>query len=253
MTATPAVAIVTGASSGIGRAIAIGLGGLGWRVALGARGTDRLDETAALVLEAGGEAFPRALDVTDATSVDAFVTLVEDVMGPVAVLVNNAGIAIPGPFWELEPEQLEREVTTNLLGPLLCARRVVGPMIERGRGDVVFISSDTARAPRPRMLGYSATKAGIEVAARALAMELEGTGVRSTTIRVGPTLTDFASDWSPEQISTLMSYWPHYGVQRHFNTLHPDDVARAVVYAVTSPPGVHIDLLEVQPEAPTEP
>ncbi|MGZ4690505.1 MAG: SDR family NAD(P)-dependent oxidoreductase, partial [Acidimicrobiia bacterium] len=61
MTATPTVAIVTGASSGIGRAIAIGLGGLGWRVALGARSTDKLDETAALVLEAGGEAFPRAL------------------------------------------------------------------------------------------------------------------------------------------------------------------------------------------------
>jgi NADP-dependent 3-hydroxy acid dehydrogenase YdfG len=126
-------------------------------------------------------------------------------------------------------------------------------MIERRRGDVVFISSDTARAPRPRMLGYSATKAGIEVAARSLAMELEGTGVRATTVRVGPTLTDFASGWTPSQVADLMNYWPHFGVQRHFNTLHPDDIGRAVVYAVTSPPGVHIDLLEVQPEAPTEP
>ena len=83
-------------------------------------------------------------------------------------------------------------------------------------------------------------------------MELEGTGVRSTTVRVGPTLTDFASGWTPEQVAELMTYWPRFGVQRHFNTLHPDDVARAVVYAVTSPPGVHIDLIEVQPEAPTE-
>ncbi len=101
-------------------------------------------------------------------------------------------------------------------------------------------------------MGYSATKAGIETAARTLAMELEGTGVRSTTIRVGPTLTDFASDWTPEQVDGLMSYWPHYGIQRHFNTLHPDDIARAVVYAVTSPPGVHVDVLEVQPEAPRQ-
>jgi NADP-dependent 3-hydroxy acid dehydrogenase YdfG len=253
MTHSPNVAIVTGASTGIGRAIAIGLGQLGWRVALGARRTDKLEETAKLVIEAGGEAFPRTLDVTDAISVDAFVSTVEDILGPVAALVNNAGIAIPGPFWELAPEQIEREVRTNMLGPLLCTRRVLPPMIERRRGDVIFVSSDTARAPRPRMLGYSATKAGIEAAARALAMELEGTGVRSTTVRVGPTLTDFAADWTPKQIDDLMSYWPQYGIQRHFNTLHPDDVARAVVYAVTSPPGVHIDLLEVQPEAPTDP
>ena len=74
MSGGPNVAIVTGASTGIGRAIAVALGGLGWRVALGARRTDKLDETATLVIEAGGEAFPRLLDVTDATSVDTFVT-----------------------------------------------------------------------------------------------------------------------------------------------------------------------------------
>ena len=90
------VAMVTGASSGIGRAIAVGLGRLGWRVALGARGAESLKETAAVVIEAGGEALPRALDVTDAASVDAFVETVEDAMGPIDVLVNNAGIAIPG-------------------------------------------------------------------------------------------------------------------------------------------------------------
>jgi NADP-dependent 3-hydroxy acid dehydrogenase YdfG len=247
------VAIVTGASSGIGRAIAIGLGGLGWRVALGARSAEKLDATAALVIEAGGEAFPRALDVTDAASVDDFVDTVEDIMGPIDVLVNNAGIAIPGVFWDMAPEQLEQEVRTNLLGPLLCSRRVLGPMIERGQGDVVFISSDTSRAPRPRLLGYSATKAAIETAARTLAMELEGTGVRSTTIRVGPTLTDFGSGWTPEQIDGLLTFWPRFGIQRHFNTLHPDDIARAVMYAVTSPPGVHIDVVEVQPEAPRNP
>jgi NADP-dependent 3-hydroxy acid dehydrogenase YdfG len=252
MTKESRVAIVTGASSGIGRAIAVALGSLGWKIALGGRRADKLAETAGLVSENGGEAFPRNLDVTDAASVDAFVSTVEDVMGPVDVLVNNAGIAIPGAFWELAPEQLEREMRTNLLGPMLCARRVLGSMIERRSGDVIFVSSDTARAPRPRMLGYSASKAGIEVAARALIMELEGTGVRATTVRVGPTLTDFASDWTAEQVGDLMGYWPKYGIQRHFNTLHPDDVARAVVYAVTSPPGVHLDLIEVQPEAPTE-
>jgi len=247
------VAIVTGASSGIGRAIAVALGELGWRVALGARRSDELQETAKIVIEAGGEAFPKTLDVTDARSVDAFVKAAEDGLGPIDALVNNAGIAIPGPFWELAPEQLEREVRTNLLGPMLCARRVLPAMIRRGAGDVVFVSSDVARAPRPRLLGYSATKAGMEVVARTLAMELEGTGIRSTTVRVGPTLTDFASGWAPEQVAELLTYWPQFGVQRHFQTLRPEDVARAVVYAVTSPPGVHIDVVEVQPEAPIDP
>jgi NADP-dependent 3-hydroxy acid dehydrogenase YdfG len=246
----PRVAIVTGASSGIGRAIAVGLGELGWRVALGARREPALEETAKLVIEAGGEAFPRPLDVTDARSVDAFVDAVEDVLGPVEALVNNAGIAIPGPFWDLTADELAREVSTNLLGPMLCTRRVLRAMVPRGRGDVVFVSSDTARAPRPRLLGYSATKAAVEVMARTLTMELEGTGVRVTTVRVGPTLTDFASGWTPEQVAELMTYWPRFGFHRHFHTLQPADVARAVVYALTSPTGVHIDVVEVQPEAP---
>jgi NADP-dependent 3-hydroxy acid dehydrogenase YdfG len=247
----PRVAIVTGASTGIGRATALALGALGWKVALGARGVDRIMETASLVTQEGGEAFARALDVTDLASVDEFVGEVESVLGPVDVLVNNAGIAVPGPFWEVDPAGLAQEVATNLLGPMLCSRRVLGPMISRQSGDIVFITSDTARAPRPRLLGYSASKAGLETVARVLALELEGTGVRSTTVRVGPTLTDFASAWTDEQIESLMAYWPRYGIQRHFNTLDPTDIARAVVYAVTSPPGVHVDTVEVQPEAPT--
>jgi NAD(P)-dependent dehydrogenase (short-subunit alcohol dehydrogenase family) len=252
MSAGSRVAAVTGASSGVGRAIAVALGGLGWRVALGARREEPLEESARLAIEAGGEAYPCPLDVTDAHSVDEFFAAVEKVLGPVDALVNNAGIAIPGPFWDLAPEQLEEEVRTNLLGPMLCTRRVLRSMVPRGHGDVVFVSSDTARSPRPRLLGYSATKAGVEVMARALAMELEGTGVRATTVRLGPTLTDFASGWSPEQVAELITYWPRFGIQRHFHTLSPDDVARAVIYAVTSPPGVHVDIVEVQPEAPKD-
>jgi NADP-dependent 3-hydroxy acid dehydrogenase YdfG len=247
---TGRVAVVTGASTGIGRAIAVGLGALGWPVAIGARTTDKLDETATLVTDAGGTVLPCRLDVTDVRSVDTFVTEVEARLGSVDVLVNNAGIAIPGRFWELTPEQMDTQVRTNLLGPFLCTRRVLPAMIERRAGDVVFVSSDTVRAPRPGLLGYGATKAAIEVAARGLTMELEGTGVRTTTVRVGPTLSDFGTGWSAEQITALMETWPRFGIQRHMNTLDPGDVARAVVYAVTSPPGVTLDLIEVQPEPP---
>jgi NADP-dependent 3-hydroxy acid dehydrogenase YdfG len=244
------VAVVTGASTGIGRAVAVGLGALGWPVAIGARRTDKLDETAGLARDAGGTVLACTLDVTDPESVEAFVATVEQRLGPVDVLVNNAGIAVPGRFWELTPEQMDTEMRTNLLGPFLCTRRVLPAMVERQQGDVVFISSDTVRAPRPGLVGYGATKAAIEGAARGLTLELEGTGVRTTTIRVGPTLSDFGTDWSPEQIRRLMETWPHFGIQRHMNTLDPADVARAVVHAVTAPAGVNVDLVEVQPEPP---
>ena len=245
---TARVTIVTGASSGIGRGIAVALGERGDAVALGARRTDALQETAELVRSAGGEPFVHELEVGDATSVDAFFSAASTALGPPDVLVNNAGIAAVGPFETVNPADLEQEVRTNLLGPLLCTRRVLPSMIERRSGRVVFISSDVARQPRPGMVGYGATKAGVETAARGLSLELEGTGVLVTTVRVGPTLTDFASTWDAGRLEAMMNMWPRFGVQRHFETMTPSDVAAAVVFALDAP--MHVDVLEVQPEPP---
>jgi NADP-dependent 3-hydroxy acid dehydrogenase YdfG len=98
---------------------------------------------------------------------------------------------------------------------------------------------------------YSATKAGVELLARSLAMELEGELIRSTIVRVGPTISEFGFGWDLDLVEELMAFWPRYGLQRHAGYLQPADVARAVVYAVTAPEGVHLDTIEVQPEAPT--
>jgi NADP-dependent 3-hydroxy acid dehydrogenase YdfG len=114
----------------------------------------------------------------------------------------------------------------------------------------VFISSDATHHARPRMAAYGATKAGVELLARSLAMELEGSGIRSTIVRVGPTVTEFGSSWPVDEIQELMEYWPRYGLQRHGGVLAAEDVARAVVTVVTAPAGVHVDTIEVQPEAP---
>lgn len=244
-------AIVTGASSGIGRAIAVAFGGLGWRVGVGARRVAPLRQAADEVKAAGGEAFAHALDVTDPSSAHTFFTAVEAVFGPVDVLVNNAGMSTPGRFHLVAVDALQQEVATNLLGPMYLSRLAIASLLGRGApGDLVFISSDASRQPRPRMVAYTATKAGLEAMARSLAMELEGTGIRPTTIRLGPTLSDFAAHWSSDEVRELMTYWPRYGLQRHLATLEPAAVARAVVTAVTAPPGVHIDTIEVQPEAP---
>lgn len=244
-------AIVTGASSGIGRAIACAFGAESWKVAVGARRKDRLDEVAAEVETAGGEPFAHPLDVTDPRSIDDFFTAVEDGLGPVDTLVNNAGTSTPGRFHTIDDEALRREVDTNLLGPMLTSRRAITSLLARGNGgDLVFISSDATHHARPRMAAYSATKAGVELLARSLAMELEGSGIRSTIVRVGPTVTEFGSSWPVDEIQELMEYWPRYGLQRHGGVLAAEDVARAVVTAVTAPAGVHVDTIEVQPEAP---
>ena len=251
MSEAPArTAAVTGASSGIGRAIAVALGARGWRVALGARRLDALAISAELVEIEGGRAFSHTLDVTDHRSVDAFFTAAEGALGPVDALVNNAGTAVPGLLVDTDPDNLTREIDTNLLGPLLCTRRCLPAMLDAGCGDIVFVSSDAARTPRPGLIGYSASKAALETVARVVDMETEGRGVRTTVIRVGPTLTDFAGDWAPGTFEHLIGLWPRFGIQRHFNTVEPADIASVVVHALTAPTHARIDTIEVQPVAP---
>lgn len=250
------IVAVTGASSGIGRATAIALGALGWTVAVGARRADLLAETAAAVEDAGGRAIAAPLDVTDAGSVDAFFTAVEGAAGPVDALVNNAGIASPAHLVDTDPDALARELDTNLLGPLLCTRRALRPMLDRADpqrpADLVFVTSDVTRQPRPGMVGYSASKAALETVARVVGMEVEGRGVRTTVVRVGPTISDFAAGWEPGAFEHLVRDWPRFGIQRHFQTMQPEDVAAAVVHALTRPPHMQIEIIEVQPIAPVD-
>jgi NADP-dependent 3-hydroxy acid dehydrogenase YdfG len=243
--------IVTGASSGLGVAIAVAFGELGWHVAVGARRVERLEDTAELVERAGGTCLPHLLDVSNVDSVDAFYTAVEGKFGAATAVVNNAGSSRPGLLQDISPDALEHEVMVNLLGPMYMVRRALPAMIERGEGgDVVFITSDAAVHPRPQQAPYTATKAGMEGLARALSMELEGTGIRSTIVRPGPAISEYAAGWDGEQIIELLEYWKQFGLQRHGGVMPAEAVARAVVVAVTTPSGVHFDTIEVQPEAP---
>lgn len=248
------VALVTGASSGIGRATAVAFGALGWKVLVGARRMEPLAETAAAVTAAGGHALAHLLDVREPASIDDCLEAAADVLGPVDVLVNNAGSAWPGDIADVEPDKLADMVATNVMGSLLPTRAVVSALLERDApGDIVFVSSDAVRQPRPGLTTYGATKAAVEHIARGLGLELEGRQIRVTTVRVGPTMTDFATGWADSQeFADVMARWPRFGIQRHFGVMNPEDVARAVVLAVTTRPGVHLDTIEVQPEAPPE-
>jgi NADP-dependent 3-hydroxy acid dehydrogenase YdfG len=248
------VAVVTGASAGIGRAIAVAFGGLGWTVGLGARRVAQLDETAKIVADVGGTPLAHPLDVTDSLSIDTFCDFVRSHAGAIQVLVNNAGTALPGAIHEMSDEDHRRIVETNLLGPMLLTRRVVAQLrCDAIAGDIVFISSDATVQKRPHLATYLSTKAGIEAFAQTLALESEGVGVRSSVVRVGPTLTGFADEWDLEVFDDLMPRWQRFGIQRHFNTMVPEDVARAVVTVVTAPPHMWVPIVEVQPNAPLDP
>jgi len=243
-------ALVTGASSGLGRAIAVALGAAGHPVALGARRQDRLDAAAAEIREAGGEAVALPLDLHDPSSVERFVEEAESALGPAEVLVSCAGDVQPGDSVAMPPEDFLRQVEVNLLGPQRLLHHVGAGMVERRRGDVVLVSSESAEFPWPHIAGYVVAKAGLEALARTATMELEGTGVRVGVIRPGRSATEQASTWSEDDLVEHIEAWTRWGLLRHPGLLHGEEVAAAVLAMVSMPRGTHISLLEVLPEAP---
>jgi NADP-dependent 3-hydroxy acid dehydrogenase YdfG len=241
-------AILTGASSGIGADTAVELGRLGYHLALGARRVPRLQETAKKVEEAGGRAFAHPLDVRDPASVEAFCASAERALGRVDLLINNAGENRAALIHEATPDELRSDVEINLLGAIYMTRRVLPAMLARGRGDVVFIGSDSARQPRPYQGAYAAAKWGLEAFARVLEMETEGTGVRSILVRVGPTGSEFGNQMPKAQIPKILESWKYWGVLRHLHWMPGTSVARAIARVVEIPlEESYPTVLEIQP------
>jgi NAD(P)-dependent dehydrogenase (short-subunit alcohol dehydrogenase family) len=137
----------------------------------------------------------------------------------------------------------------NLLGAHRLVAALGPAMAQRHHGDLVFVSSDILRTPRPLMAAYMASKWGLEGFVRALALELEGSGVRATIVQPGQTLTGMGTDWDPDLATEVLNEWIRVGSARHSHFLRPPAVAAAVMAAVSTPPGTHLPMIEVQPEA----
>jgi NADP-dependent 3-hydroxy acid dehydrogenase YdfG len=242
--------IVTGASSGIGAATAVALAESGHPVALGARRVKKSEEVAERIRAAGGEAVALPLDVGDDESVRKFVAAATEALGPIEILTLGAGGLEPGPVHETDTERFAEQVNVNLLGAHRLVSAVVPDMVARRRGDVVFIGSDVVPAPRPGMGGYVPAKSGLEAMAHTMRMELEGTGVRASIVRPGPTVSDLAAGWEQQATLTMLESWKQWGFTRHAYFLRASDIAAAVATVVSAPRGVHLTLVEVQPEAP---
>ncbi|HUW02512.1 MAG TPA: SDR family oxidoreductase [Acidimicrobiales bacterium] len=246
-------AVVTGASSGIGEATALALAAAGHPVVLGARRIDRLEAVAEEIVLAGGEAVAIALDLADTASIDSFAREADAAFGPLDVVVSNAGEVVPFTGMGADPDEFASSVRINLLGAQHLSARLGPAMVERGHGDLVFVTSDVTVRPRTHMAAYVAAKSGLEGLARAMQMELEGTGVRVGMVRPGPASTEQGTSWSEDTVLHVMPAWESWGHLRHNGALRPQEVADAIVAMVSVPKGTHYTLIEVEPEAPIDP
>lgn len=245
-------AVVTGASSGIGNATARALAAAGHPVVLGARRLAACEETAKAIRETGGEALAVPLDLADAESIDQFAKAAIDAFERVEVLVSNAAQNVAGSVVDTDPDAFDGVLGVNLSGTHRLVRAILPTMTARRRGDVVFVTSDVVERPRPSMVAYVTSKWGLEGYARSLQMELEGTGVRATIVRPGPTLTGMGMDWDPQVTAEVIEQWAAWGFARHSSFMRPAGVAEAIAAVVALPRGTHATVLELQPEAPIQ-
>src|ERR687894_2060083 len=236
------VAVVTGASSGIGAAVARALAREGAGVALAARRRDALIEVqAGLERQGAARSIVVPTDVTDRTQVGRLVSRAEDELGPVDVLVNCAGVMYYTLMRHAREDEWERTVEVNCKGALNCVGAVLPGMLERGRGHIVTISSNAGRKVFPGLAVYSARKFFVEALSQGLRLETAGTGLKVTTVQPGNVVSDLLSMSGDEEALE------QYGQPTGSKVLDPEDVARAVVYALSQPDHVAVNEVLVEP------
>jgi NAD(P)-dependent dehydrogenase (short-subunit alcohol dehydrogenase family) len=242
------IAVVTGASRGIGLVTARVLAERGARVAMLARGEQRLSQAAASI---GERAFAIATDVSQPDSVRAAFDRVERECGRLDLLVNNAAIARLHSLEDASDDDLQATVGTNLLGVLYCTRAAI-PLLRRAdAGVVVNISSEGVRRPVPGLSVYLATKGAVEMLSFALKDELRPEGIRVTLLRSGGSTGGFAQDWDPVAGRRAIERWREMGFLDFVGMPMPAEaIAESVVFAASCPPAASVDFLEIRSAVP---
>ena len=210
----PEVAVITGAGRGIGRATALAFAGRGVAVALGARTPADLTEVERRIVETGGRALALPTDVAVAAQVERLVRETEDRLGPVDVLVNNAGVVEREWLVETSEESWDRVLGINLKGAFLSTRAVLPSMIARRRGRIVNVSSISGRLGTPRLAPYCASKWGLIGLTKAVAEEVRGHQVHVFAVCPGSVDTEMLRkglpgaepQMSPEAVASLVVY-----------------------------------------------
>ncbi|MFN8591889.1 MAG: glucose 1-dehydrogenase [Thermomicrobiales bacterium] len=227
------VALVTGASRGIGAAIARSLATAGVDVAISARDVASLAETCRHISAAGRRCLPVAFDVTDSDGMAAAVAGIEGDLGPIDILVNNAGVNLPRPAVEVTEGQWDAILDTNLKGAFFCAQAVGRSMIARRRGRIVNIASAAGLIPAHERAAYCASKAGLVMLTRVLALEWAEFGV--TVNALAPTFVETELAAQTLNRPGMREFWESRIPLGRLATV--DDVAAAVRYLVSDEAG----------------
>jgi NADP-dependent 3-hydroxy acid dehydrogenase YdfG len=235
---TPPVAIITGATSGIGRAIALALGQRGHAVAICARTPGHVAAVVDELRGAGIRAWGAPCDVGVAEQVEAFCREAERQLGDVLVLVNNAGVGLLKPVAEMSVEEWDQVFATNIRSVFLMTRAVLPAMRQRRRGWIINIASLAGKNGLRHGAAYSATKHAMRGFAASLMLEVRQEGVRVATLFPGSVNTGFGSA-------------PGRSDDERARMLQPEDVAEAVVGVLALPPRALISELDLRPAAPS--
>ena len=222
------VAIVTGSGRGIGRAIAQAFAAAGAAVAVTARSQEQVDETVLTIERVGGRALAVPVDVTDRFSVEWLVAETERRLGPVDVLVNNAGVAGPvGPLWENDPDDWRRSVEINLDGTFLCCRAVLPQMVARNRGRIINIASGHGLRATPYLSAYSVSKSGLVRLSEVLAAETREHGVAVFAVGPGQVRTQLLKDIGSTEAGA--TWLPDFAARAEAHAQLPDRAAALCV------------------------
>ena len=221
------ISLVTGASRGIGRAIARALALEGATVFVGARDEGRLAEVVREVADEGGRAVALALDVADRASVDAALQKVLEAQGRVDHLVNNAGITRDNLLLRMKKEEWDQVVATNLTGTYLCTQAVLKPMLKQRSGRIVNVTSVVGLTGNAGQANYAASKAGIIGFTKAVAREVASRSITVNAVAPGFIDTDMTAAMTDKARESLTSSIPLGRVGR------PEDIAAAVAFLVS--------------------
>lgn len=242
------VAIVTGASSGIGEATAESLASRGASVVLAARRRDELDDLAAQIEDEDGEARAIPTDTTDDEDIDNLVDATIDEYGRIDILVNNAGLMPFTHIADADRERLRTTIDVNLTGLITLTHAVVPTMLEQDGGHVVNLSSVVGRFLQANSSHYNAAKAGVKMFGDSLRLDVASEGIRVATIEPGAVSTELLEHIPDEEIKA--------GVEEHVGSmqpLQPDDIARTITYVVTEPEHVDINEVLIRPTDQVQP
>lgn len=236
------VALVTGASSGIGEATALALAGEGAVVVAAARREDRLAGLVDRISTAGGTAHALKLDVTDEAAVEQAMGSINASLGRLDILVNNAGVMLLGPIQGADTDDWRRMVDTNIMGLLYCTHAALPIMKSQQSGHIVNISSVAGRTARAGVGVYNATKWAVCGFSEALRQEALKDRIRVTVVEPGAVLTELQGHITVPEVREEMLRWVN-----SMRSLTSEDIASAIVYAVTQPDHVNVNEILIRP------